>query len=126
MKFAKIVFWIAGIFGVLAITPLFFMLDAIERLDPPAITHPQFYYGFIGVALVWQFVYLTVATDPMRFRPMILLSALAKCSYALTVGVLYLRGGMAPVEWVTAVPDAILMVLFVVAFFKTRPGLGLA
>jgi hypothetical protein len=123
MKFAKIVFWIAGIFGVLALAPLYFMLETIGRQVPPAITHPQFYYGFIGVALVWQFVYLTVATDPMRFRPMMILSALAKGSYALTVGVLYLEGGMTPVEWATAVPDAILMVLFIVAFFKTRPSL---
>jgi hypothetical protein len=28
MKFAKIVFWIAGIWGVLVLTPLYFMFDA--------------------------------------------------------------------------------------------------
>jgi hypothetical protein len=122
MKFAKIVFWIAGIFGVLFITPLYFMLDTIGRQTPPAITHPQFYYGFIGVALVWQFVYLTVATNPVRFRPMMILSAMAKGSFALTVGVLTLQGRMTPVEWVPALPDAILMVLFIIAFFKTPPG----
>jgi hypothetical protein len=122
VKFAKVVFWIAGILGVLGIPPLFFMLDTIGRLDPPPITHPQFYYGFVGVVLVWQFVYLTVATNPVRFRPMILLSALAKGSYALTVAVLALQGRMTPVAWVSAVPDAILMVLFIIAFFKTPPG----
>jgi hypothetical protein len=37
----KIVFWIAGIWGVLVLTPLYFMFDMIGRQDPPAITHPS-------------------------------------------------------------------------------------
>ena len=49
MKFAKIVFWIAGIWGVLVLTPLYFIFDLIGRKDPPPITHPAFYYGFVGV-----------------------------------------------------------------------------
>jgi hypothetical protein len=69
MKFAKVVFWIAGIWGVMELTPLFFMFDTIGRQDPPAITHPQFYFGFLGVALAWQFVFLVIATDPLRYRP---------------------------------------------------------
>ena len=48
MKFAKIVFWIAGIWGFLILTPLYFMFDVIGRQDPPAITHPGFYYGFVS------------------------------------------------------------------------------
>jgi hypothetical protein len=55
MKFAKIVFWGAGIWGVLVLTPLYFMYDLIGRQEPPPITHPGFYYGFAGVALAWQF-----------------------------------------------------------------------
>jgi hypothetical protein len=34
MKFAKIVFWIAGVWGVLMITPLYFMFDLIGRKTP--------------------------------------------------------------------------------------------
>jgi len=45
MRLAKIVFLIAGIWGVLAITPLYFMFDVISRNDPPPITHPGFFYG---------------------------------------------------------------------------------
>ena len=52
MKFAKIVFWGAGIWGVLTLAPLYFIFDMIGRQDPPAITHPLFYYGFVGVALL--------------------------------------------------------------------------
>jgi len=32
MKFAKVVFWIAGIWGVLVLTPLYFMGSARESV----------------------------------------------------------------------------------------------
>ena len=54
MKFAKIVFWVAGIWGLLVLTPLYFMFDLIGRNDPPPITHPGFFYGFVGLGLAWQ------------------------------------------------------------------------
>lgn len=120
MKFAKIVFWAAGAFGVLLLTPLYFTFDLAGRLDPPPITHPQFYYGFVGVALVWQFVYCAIATDPVRFRPMMILSALAKGSYVGTLLVLYFQDRISPVQAATGIPDSLLMVLFVAAFLKTR------
>jgi hypothetical protein len=119
MKFAKVVFWCAGAFGVLALAPLYFVFDLVGRLDPPPITHPQFYYGFVGVALVWQFVYFAIATDPVRFRPMMILSVLAKVSYVGALLVLYLQDRISPVQAATAVPDAPLAVLFVAAFVKT-------
>jgi hypothetical protein len=120
MKFAKVVFWGASAFGVLLLTPLYFMFDFVGRLDPPPITHPQFYYGFVGVALVWQFVYFTIATDPERFRPMMILSVLAKGSYVGTLLVLYLQDRISPIQASTGIPDALLMILFVAAFLKTR------
>jgi hypothetical protein len=48
MKFAKILFWIAGTWGVLTLTPLFFIFNMVGRQDPPPITHPGFYYGRMG------------------------------------------------------------------------------
>src|SRR5712692_10563690 len=101
MKFAKIVFRIAGVWGVLVLTPLYFVFDMIGRLDPPPITHPQFNYGFVGVAMVWQFVFLVIATDPARFRPMIVLSVLEKVGYVATVVVLYLERRLGPAQLIT-------------------------
>jgi hypothetical protein len=121
MKFAKVVFWIAGVFGVLLVTPLYFMFDLAGRLVPPPITHPDLYYGFVGVVLVWQLVYCTIATDPARFRPMMMLSVLAKGSYVSTLLVLYLQDRILPVQAATGLPDALLMVLFMAAYRKTRP-----
>lgn len=120
MKFAKIVFWIAGVWGVLILTPLYFMFDTIGRQAPPAITHPQYYYGFVGVALVWQFVFFLIATDPSRFRPLIGLSVLEKLSFVLAVGALALQGRLKAIEWVAAVPDTILLILFLIALARTR------
>jgi len=118
MKFAKVVFWIAGVWGILILTPLYFMYELIGRQDPPPITHPQFFYAFISVAMVWQFVFFVIATNPARFRPMILMSVFEKLSYVLTVSVLYLRGLTTLARSITALPDAVLAVLFVLAFIK--------
>jgi len=70
LRFAKIVFRIAGVWGFVVLIPLYFLLDLIGRQYPPAITHPDFYYGFVGITLVWQVAFLVIANDPVRFRPM--------------------------------------------------------
>src|SRR5260370_35783885 len=72
MKFAKVVFWVAGIWGVVVITPLYFIFDLIGKNDPPLITHPGFYYGFVGCALAWQIAFLIIGTNPVRLRPMMI------------------------------------------------------
>ena len=35
VKFAKVVYWAAGIWGVLILTPLFFIFNTIGLKDPP-------------------------------------------------------------------------------------------
>jgi hypothetical protein len=121
MKFAKIVFWIAGIWGVLVITPLYFLFDLISRNDPPQITHPGFFYGFAGAALAWQIAFLFIAQDPARFRPLMIPSILEKASYGVAVLVLVLQGRMHPSDLVFGCTDLLLGILFVVAYFKTPP-----
>jgi hypothetical protein len=121
MKFAKIVFWIAGIWGVLVITPLYFLFDLISRNDPPPITHPGFFYGFTGVALAWQIAFLFIAQDPARFRPLMIPSILEKASSGVAVLVLVSQGRMHPSDLVFGCTDLLLGILFVVAHFKTPP-----
>jgi hypothetical protein len=119
MKFAKVVFWIAGIWGFLVLTPLYFMFDVIGRQDPPAITHPGFFYGFISVGLAWQIAFLFIAGDPVRFRPMMVPSVIEKFGYAATLLVLYSQQRIHPSDLVFAGVDALLGVLFLLAFFRT-------
>jgi hypothetical protein len=123
MKFAKIVFWVAGIWGLLVLTPLYFMFGLIGRNDPPPITHPGFFYGFVGVALSWQVAFLFIATDPVRYRPLMIPSLLEKVTYGTAVVTLVLQGRMHRSDLVFAGADLLLGVLFVVAFFKTPPPL---
>ena len=119
MKFAKIIFWIAGIWGFLIIIPLYFLFDVIPQKDPPAITHPGFYYGFVGCALAWQVAFCFIATDPIRYRPLILPSILEKAAYAIAIVVLVLQGRTNPRDLVFAATDTILGILFVIAYFQT-------
>jgi len=119
MRFAKIVFWIAGIWGMLIIAPLYFIFDSIGRRDPPPITHPGFFYGFVGLALAWQFAFLFIATDPARYRPLMLPSMFEKFSYGIAVVVLVLQGRTRRSDLVFAATDLLLGVLFVIAYFKT-------
>ncbi len=119
MKFAKVVFWIAGIWGVLIIAPTYFILDLIGRRDPPPITHPAFFYGFVGLALAWQFAFLFIATDPARYRPLMLPSMFEKFSYGIAVVVLVLQGRTRSSDLVFAATDLLLGGLFVLAYLKT-------
>ncbi|HZR29430.1 MAG TPA: hypothetical protein VFA71_11695 [Terriglobales bacterium] len=120
MKFAKIVFWIAGIWGVLVLTPLLFIFDAIGRQDPPPITHPLFYYGFVSVGLAWQLAFFVIATDPARLRPMMIPSVIEKLGYVIATITIYLQGRVRGADLVFGGADLLLGVLFIVAFFKTK------
>ena len=119
MKFAKMVFWVAGMWGFLVLTPLYFMFDIIGQKDPPPITHPGFFYGFVGVALVWQVVFIIVATDPVRYRPLMIPSILEKVSWSTAVIVLVMQQRMHQSDLVFAGTDLLLGVLFVITWFKT-------
>ena len=120
MKFAKIVFWIGGIWGILVLTPLYFMFTLIGRQDPPPITHPAFYYGFVGAGLAWQIAFLIVATNPVRFRPLMIACIFEKFSYAAALIVLYLQHRLHPSDLTFGLVDLLFGVLFVFAFLNTK------
>jgi hypothetical protein len=122
MKFAKVVFWIAGIWGVLVLTPLYFMFDVIGRQDPPVITHPGFYYGFVSVGLAWQVAFLIIARDPVRLRLMMIPSVLEKFGYGASLVALYLQHRLHPSDLIFGGVDVLLGGLFLAAFYRTAPG----
>jgi len=119
MKFAKIVFRIAGIWGFLIITPLYFMFDVIPKNDPPAITHPAFYYGFVGVTLVWQFAFLIIASDPIRFRPLMVAGIFEKLVYIIPTALLVAQKRTSPNDLIFVAIDSLLCILFVLAYLRT-------
>jgi hypothetical protein len=119
MKFARVVFWVAGIWGVLVITPLYFLFDVIGRQDPPTITHPGFYYGFVGCALAWQIAFLIIGANPVRLRSMMIPSVVEKFTFGVAVVALVVNGRMHRTDLVFAATDLTLGVLFVAAFVVT-------
>lgn len=122
MKFAKVVFLVAGIWGLLVITPLYFLFDLIGRTDPPAITHPGFYYGFVGTALAWQIAFLIISRDPARFRPLIPACVIEKFVYCSAVFILIAQGRMHGTDAIFGCTDTLLGILFVVSYYKLRPA----
>jgi hypothetical protein len=120
VRFAKISFTAAGIFGVIALFPLFFLEDYIGKDVPPAITHPEFFYLFLGCAFVWQFVYLLIGTNPVRYRTAMILAALAKFTVAGCLIVLYLLNRIGLKSLAAGTPDLLLGLLFAVCFLKTK------
>jgi hypothetical protein len=120
MRFARVVFTIAGVWGVLIMTPLYFTFDAVGRAYPPPITHPDLYYGFIGVTLAWQIAFLVIGSNPVRYRTIMLAGILEKALYVGTMIVLYFQGQLQPGQAAAIiVPDGVLGFLFVASFLKT-------
>jgi hypothetical protein len=118
MKFARYTFAIAGIYGILVLTPLYFMLDKVGSENPPAVTHPEYFYGFVGIALAFQIVFLIIASDPVRFRPIILAALFEKFSFGMATVILLVQGRVGGAILIGAALDLVLGALFVAAYFK--------
>lgn len=117
MKFARYTFLIAGIYGLLVLVPQY-LIETGMMGEIPTLTHPEFYYGFIGVAVAFQLVLITIATDPQKYRPLIFAALVEKFSFAIAVAVLVYTGRTSGQIIVGAAIDALLGVLFVISWLK--------
>jgi hypothetical protein len=120
MRFARWVFLISGIYGVLVLAPQYFLEQRLSRDYPPAVTHPELYYGFVGCALAFQVLFLAIAADPVRLRPAMPAAVVEKVSFAAAVGVLHSLGRVNPVTVAFASIDALWAVLFTIAYFRAK------
>lgn len=119
MKFARRVFLIAGIYGLIVVLPLYFLEAKTGHDYPPPITHPEYYYGFIGVTAAWQILYLLVSTNPVRYRPVMIPPILAKGSFVIAVICLFLQGRVPLTMLGASTIDLLLLILFLVAYLRT-------
>lgn len=119
MRFARVVFLIAGSWGIAVLTPLYWLRDITGRAYAVPTESPQFFYGFFAVALTWQLAFLAIAWNPIRLRPFMLVGVVEKASYVITLAVLYRQARISPSDAMAALPDLLLGVLFLVAFVKT-------
>jgi hypothetical protein len=120
MRFARTVFAAAGVLGLLILLPGFFTIDMVSQLYPPAVTHQDFYYGFLCVTAAWQLVFLVIARDPIRYRPLMPAAMLEKFPYVAMLLILYTHGQLARPQLAAVVIDGTLGILFVSAYTKTR------
>lgn len=123
---ARRVFTVAAVYGILVLVPQYFLEEKVGRDFPPAITHPEHYYGFIGIALVWQIVFLIIARDPLRYRTVMLVAVLEKLAFGVPCIVLYMQGRLAAAILAAGVIDLILGALFTVSYSVTSQRRSLA
>jgi hypothetical protein len=121
MTFVRRVFLFASLYGVAALLPQYFLEARLGRDFPPPITHPEHFYGFIGLALVWQGAFFLVSRDPIRYRPLMPVAVLEKLSFGGATVVLFALGRIAVPVLAVGLVDLALAVLFTLAFFRT-PG----
>jgi hypothetical protein len=122
--FAKRVFTVAGIYGLIVLLPLYFMEHRLSQDQPPAISHPEFYYGFVGIAVAWQVAFLIIGRDPERYRLLMLAAILEKVAYGFAAVLLFLDDRLAGSLLAGGIIDLILAVLFAMAFRRTPFGLA--
>ena len=119
MKFARYTFLVAGIYGLIVMIPQYFLEEKIGNDNPPAITHPEFFYGFIGVTVAFQLVFIIISTDPLKYRRFIPACLVEKFSFVIAVAVLVLAGRTGGPIVAGAAGDLLLGILFTVSWFAT-------
>lgn len=126
MRFATLTFRWAGIYGLISLLPQYFMEGRTGRDYPPPINHPEYYYGFIGVAVAWQLAFLVIARDPQRYRLLMLPAIVEKVSFGAAAVVLFAAGRIPAIIHFFGWVDLALGALFAIAFFKTATEKDLA
>jgi hypothetical protein len=119
LLFAKRVFQIAAFWGIFILTLgysayLLGVEGATVNTDRPELVH-----GFFLVALAFQIVFFIIASDPLRYRMMMLAAMIEKFPFALATLALYSTGQAPPMAAVFGVIDGALGILFAIAYFLT-------
>ena len=120
MTFARFAYGIAAGYGMVSLLPLYFLLDRIGHDAPPSITHAGFYYGFIGVTLLWQLIFILIAKDPVRFRPLMPIAIAEKFVYTVPVVILYASGRLDISILRPSLVDPVFGLAFIAAYLR-RP-----
>lgn len=119
-KFASRLFLFAGMYGILVLAPQYLAETGAGLALPEPIRNPEHFYGFVGLALVWQLVFILISRDVDRFRPLMLLAVLEKLAFGVPVLVLYARDRVNAIVLGFGLVDLVLGVLFLAAFFSGR------
>jgi hypothetical protein len=114
-KAPRRIYTIAGIYGLIVLLPLFFAAHKLS-LSGPALTRPEYYYGFLGAACSFQLVYLVIGRDPVRYRPLMPISVIAKFSFTVPVALLFAAGRIDATTMALSSIDALIGLAFLWAW----------
>jgi hypothetical protein len=117
-RFARRLFFCSGVYGILLLAPFYVLEQRVGRAFPPATNHPEQYYAFLGVALAWQFAFLLIARDPLRYRPLMIPAASEKLLSAGAVLWLFAVGRIAANVALPFLLDLLFGILFVIAYLR--------
>lgn len=120
MRAARLTFAVAAVYGIAVLLPGLFIEAGATPLFPP-LAQPEYYYGFYGSALVWQLLFIAIARDPARYRPLMLVAVLEKAAFFLPCLWLWQthRLSVASGPFIGAMIDGLLMVAFAFAWWRT-------
>ena len=122
-RFSRGVLLAAGVIGLIELMPLYFLESTLNRTSPP-LTHPDFYYGFIGVAVAWQVAFIIMSRDPERYVALFPALFLEKLLYPLSTSVLYAQARANTSTLIVSLLDLIWLVLFVTVWQRLRRGVA--
>ena len=122
MKTARLIYGVTAVYGFLVLT-LGLLAEVLpSQTSSPVGNQPEFYYGFFATALVWQAVFALIATNPARYRPLMILSIVEKAAFFVPALLLWFAGRL-PLggTFYGAMIDGGLIPLFLLAWWKSRP-----
>ncbi len=120
-KFATWVFRGAGVYGVLLIGPMYFMEPVLVAQGQP-LSHPEHFYGFVGITLSFQLMFLAMSRDIVRHRSLIPVCIVEKVLFPAAVWPLFLAGRTPGIVAAFATIDVLLALLFAISWVRTRPA----
>ena len=113
-KWPAIIFKGAGIYGIIVMILL--LVAPTQVLNEPTVIHPEYYFGFVMVGLVWQIAFLVVGSDPVRFRPIMPVCMCEKFFYITLLTFLIMTHRTPERMWPAVVLDGLVGCAFIYAW----------
>lgn len=120
IRFARWVFITAAVYGLLVMLPQYFIELQVGRNHPLIAIHPERFYGFIGLAVVWQLAFLLIASDVVHYRSLMPVAVLEKLAFGLPIIVLYAQSRTSLPVLAVALIDLMLGVVFLFAYLRLK------